>query len=112
VWEYGASSPRVEQSLVERMCDTMMHRGPDAAGARVLDEGRLGLGFRRLSIVDLSAAGNQPMRGCAGRDTWLVFNGEIYNHAALREDLERHGHVYTSRTDSETIFTRSADLIS
>jgi asparagine synthase (glutamine-hydrolysing) len=103
VWEYGASAPRVEQSLVERMRDTMAHRGPDDAGVRVFDEGRLGLGFRRLAIVDLSAAGNQPMRGCDSADTWLVFNGEIYNHASLREELERRGHVYTSRTDSETI---------
>ncbi|MFN2480890.1 MAG: asparagine synthetase B, partial [Pyrinomonadaceae bacterium] len=103
VWEYGASSPRVGQPLVERMRDTMAHRGPDDAGARVFDEGRLGLGFRRLAIVDLSAAGNQPMRGCAAGDTWLVFNGEIYNHAILRAGLERRGHAYTSRTDSETI---------
>jgi asparagine synthase (glutamine-hydrolysing) len=85
------------------MRDMMAHRGPDSAGARVLDEGRLGLGFRRLAIVDLSPAGNQPMHGCARRDVWLVFNGEIYNHALLREDLERRGHVYASRTDSETI---------
>jgi asparagine synthase (glutamine-hydrolysing) len=103
VWEYGASAPRVEQGLVERMRDTMTHRGPDAAGARVLDDGRLGLGFRRLSIVDLSPAGNQPMRGCETVGAWLVFNGEIYNHATLREGLEQRGHVYSSRTDSETI---------
>ncbi|MDQ3908474.1 MAG: asparagine synthase (glutamine-hydrolyzing), partial [Acidobacteriota bacterium] len=103
VWEYGASSPRVDGPLVASMRDLMAHRGPDAAGVRVLDEGRLGLGFRRLAIVDLSAAGNQPMRGCARGDAWLVFNGEIYNHAILREGLERRGHAYASRTDSETI---------
>src|SRR5919199_877611 len=103
VWEYGAAEGRVGVELVERMRDTMTHRGPDDAGAAVLDEGRLGLGFRRLSIVDLSRAGNQPMRGCAGAGAWLVFNGEIYNHAALREELEARGHVYNSRTDSETI---------
>ncbi|MDT7605056.1 MAG: hypothetical protein QOF61_3053 [Acidobacteriota bacterium] len=103
VWEYGTASGRVEPSLVERMRDTMAHRGPDDAGARVLDDGRLGLGFRRLAIVDLSPAGNQPMRGCDGTDTWLVFNGEIYNHASLREGLEGRGHVYASRTDTETI---------
>jgi asparagine synthase (glutamine-hydrolysing) len=103
VWEYGASAPRVEQGLVERMRDTMAHRGPDATGARVLDDGRLGLGFRRLAIVDLSPNGNQPMRGCEAGGAWLVFNGEIYNHATLREGLEQRGHVYSSRTDSETI---------
>ncbi|HJQ34526.1 MAG TPA: asparagine synthase (glutamine-hydrolyzing) [Pyrinomonadaceae bacterium] len=103
VWEYGAASGRVELGLVERMRDRVRHRGPDDSGARVFDDGRLGLGFRRLAIIDLSHAGNQPMRGCTDADVWLVFNGEIYNHAGLREGLERRGHVYASRTDSETI---------
>jgi asparagine synthase (glutamine-hydrolysing) len=103
VWEYGEGGRRAEQSLVERMRDQMAHRGPDDAGAQIFDDGRLGLGHRRLSIVDLSPAGHNPMRGCAGRDVWTVFNGEIYNHALLREDLERRGHVYQSRTDTETI---------
>ena len=67
VWEYGASEGRVERALVERMRDQMQHRGPDDAGAGLFDGGRLGLGFRRLSIIDLSRAGNQPMRGCEGR---------------------------------------------
>lgn len=102
MWEYGAALGRVERSLVERMRDEMPHRGPDDAGALVFDEGRGGLGFRRLSIIDLSAAGHQPMHGCTD-GVWLVFNGEIYNHARLREDLEKRGHVYASRTDSETI---------
>jgi asparagine synthase (glutamine-hydrolysing) len=103
VWEYGAALGRVGVGLVERMRDRVVHRGPDDAGAEVLDGGRLGLGFRRLSIIDLSRAGNQPMRGCEGAGVWLVFNGEIYNHAELREGLERRGHAYASRTDSETI---------
>jgi asparagine synthase (glutamine-hydrolysing) len=103
VWEYGATEGRVELSLVAKMRDTMTHRGPDDAGAKIFDGGRLGLGFRRLSIIDLSHAGNQPMRGCASSDVWLVFNGEIYNHEDLRRGLEARGHSYTSRTDSETI---------
>jgi asparagine synthase (glutamine-hydrolysing) len=102
IWEYGAAEGRIELSLVERMRDTMTHRGPDDAGAKVMDHARLGLGFRRLSIIDLSPAGNQPMHGCTDR-VWLVFNGEIYNHARLREGLEQRGHVYASHTDSETI---------
>jgi asparagine synthase (glutamine-hydrolysing) len=102
VWEYGAALGGVERSLVERMRDEMPHRGPDDAGALVFDEGRGGLGFRRLSIIDLSEAGHQPMHGCT-EGVWLVFNGEIYNHASLREGLEERGHVYASRTDSETI---------
>lgn len=105
VWEYGAAATgaRVERALVERMRDEMTHRGPDDAGAQIFDEGRLGLGHRRLSIVDLSAAGHNPMRGCAEQNVWIVFNGEIYNHARLRVGLEKRGHVYASRTDTETI---------
>jgi asparagine synthase (glutamine-hydrolysing) len=102
IWEYGASEGRVDLPLVERMRDEMTHRGPDDSGARVMDEARVGLGFRRLSIIDLSPAGNQPMHGCTDR-VWLVFNGEIYNHVRLREGLESSGHVYASQTDSETI---------
>ena len=102
VWEYGASEGRVELSLIEKMRDEMTHRGPDDEGSLLFDEGRGGLGFRRLAIIDLSEAGNQPMHGCSDR-LWLVFNGEIYNHAQLREGLESRGHVYRSQTDSETI---------
>src|SRR5678816_1507905 len=102
VWEYGASEGSVESSLLARMRDEMTHRGPDDAGDLIFDDHRGGFGFRRLSIIDLSAAGHQPMHGCDKR-TWLVFNGEIYNHALIRADLERRGHKYSSRTDSETI---------
>jgi asparagine synthase (glutamine-hydrolysing) len=102
VWEYGASEGRVERALIEKMRDVMTHRGPDDAGELIFDGSRGGFGFRRLSIIDLSAAGHQPMRGCTDR-VWLVFNGEIYNHAELREGLEQRGHTYASRTDSETI---------
>jgi asparagine synthase (glutamine-hydrolysing) len=102
VWEYGASVGRVEKSLLAQMRDEMTHRGPDDSGDLIFDEGRGGFGFRRLSIIDLSAAGHQPMHGCDERN-WLVFNGEIYNHAELRAGLEERGHKYSSRTDSETI---------
>jgi len=102
VWEYGASNGSVDESLLARMRDEMTHRGPDDSGELVFDNARGGFGFRRLSIIDLSAAGHQPMHGCDER-TWLAFNGEIYNHAKLREGLEERGHVYRSKTDSETI---------
>jgi asparagine synthase (glutamine-hydrolysing) len=102
VWEYGANDGQVEESLIARMRDEMTHRGPDDFGELLFDERRGGFGFRRLSIIDLSAAGHQPMHGCDDR-TWLVFNGEIYNHAQLRVGLEQRGHKYSSRTDSETI---------
>ncbi len=103
VWEYGSSNALVDTALVERLRDTMPHRGPDDIGVKILDQGRLGFGFRRLSIVDLSPAGNQPMRGCANSDIWIVFNGEIYNHAPLRKGLEERGHKYHSLTDTETL---------
>src|SRR5437870_11534609 len=102
VWEYGAARGNVGRDLLVSMRDMMTHRGPDDAGELVFDDARGGFGFRRLSIIDLSEAGHQPMRGCTDR-LWLVFNGEIYNHASLREGLEERGHVYASRTDSETI---------
>ena len=102
VWEYGASEGSIDTSLIARMRDEMTHRGPDDAGELLFDDHRGGFGFRRLSIIDLSAAGHQPMHGCDERN-WLVFNGEIYNHAELRTGLEARGHKYASRTDSETI---------
>ena len=102
VWEYGASQGSIEPSLLVRMRDEMTHRGPDDSGELIFDDRRGGFGFRRLSIIDLSPAGHQPMHGC-DQQTWLVFNGEIYNHATLRAGLEERGHRYASRTDSETI---------
>lgn len=102
VWEYGAQNGSVDPAVIRRMRDEMTHRGPDDAGELIFDEGRGGFGFRRLSIIDLSPAGHQPMHGCTDR-VWLVFNGEIYNHAVLRDGLEKRGHTYASRTDSETI---------
>jgi asparagine synthase (glutamine-hydrolysing) len=102
VWEYGAARGNVGRELLVSMRDVMTHRGPDDAGELIFDDARGGFGFRRLSIIDLSAAGHQPMHGCTDR-VWLVFNGEIYNHAQLRAGLEQRGHVYVSHTDSETI---------
>ena len=103
IWEYSATEGRIDLPLVASMRDEMSHRGPDDEGASLFDGGRLGLGFRRLSIIDLSTAGNQPMRGCESKQIWTVFNGEIYNHAELRRGLEQRGHQYASRTDTETI---------
>ena len=92
----------VDEALVRAMSDTMTHRGPDDAGALHRPAERVALGHRRLSIVDLSEAGRQPMSNEDGT-VWITYNGEVYNHAALREELERKGHVYRSHTDSETI---------
>src|SRR5262245_30905868 len=101
IYEYGGN-PSVSEALVVRMRDAMIHRGPDDAGVYVTDDRRVGLGSRRLSIVDLSPAGRNPMSNEDGR-VWITFNGEIYNHADLRPALESKGHLYRSRTDTETI---------
>ena len=87
------------------MADVLRHRGPDDAGIWSSEEGAtaVGLAHRRLSIIDLSAAGHQPMSNEDGT-LWLTYNGEIYNHATeLRPPLEAAGHRYRSHTDSESI---------
>jgi asparagine synthase (glutamine-hydrolysing) len=76
--------------IATRMATTLLHRGPDDAGVWVEPETGVALGFRRLAIIDLTPAGAQPMVSADGRYV-LVFNGEIYNHHALRADVERAG---------------------
>jgi asparagine synthase (glutamine-hydrolysing) len=90
-----------EDELVRltRMRDVITHRGPDDAGTYC--DAQAGLAHRRLSIVDL-ASGHQPLANEDG-SVWVVFNGEIYNHADLRPELEARGHVYRTRCDTETI---------
>ncbi len=82
-----------------RMLTVLSHRGPDGTGLRL--DGPVGLGHRRLAIVDV-AGGAQPMSNEDGR-IWITFNGEIYNHAELRRTLEAKGHRYATRSDTETI---------
>ncbi|HZI92704.1 MAG TPA: asparagine synthase (glutamine-hydrolyzing) [Patescibacteria group bacterium] len=90
---------RVEEKRLHRMREILVHRGPDGAGT--LLDGPAGLAHRRLAIVDVKG-GHQPMPN-EDRSVWIVFNGEIYNHASLRPELERQGHRYRSRSDTETI---------
>jgi asparagine synthase (glutamine-hydrolysing) len=89
----------VDAGVLRRMCDVIAHRGPDDDGFFI--QGRIGLGMRRLSIVDL-ATGRQPISNEDG-SIWIVFNGEIYNHKALREQLISRGHHYRTQSDTETI---------
>ena len=89
----------VDESLLISMRDTLTHRGPDDAGVFVC--GPVGLGHRRLSIVDLGG-GHQPMSNEDGT-VWIVFNGEIYNHLDIRTKLEQQGHAYRTTSDTETI---------
>jgi asparagine synthase (glutamine-hydrolysing) len=96
-----SADPReaVDRARLEAMRDLLRHRGPDDAGSWI-DDG-VGLGHRRLSIVDV-AGGHQPMAS-EDESAWLVFNGEIYNHPVLRPQLEARGHRYRTRCDAETI---------
>lgn len=89
-----------DPALIRRMCRTLAHRGPDDEG--VLVRGRIGLGHRRLSILDLSPAGAQPMANEDG-SLQIVLNGEVYNYRELREGLEARGHRFRSHTDTETV---------
>src|SRR5690348_7135327 len=97
-YNFGDRRP-VERESIQRMTKSIVHRGPDDDGFYI--EGPLGLGFRRLSIIDLSG-GHQPM---SDRDesVWVIFNGEIYNFPELKQELESHGHVFRTQSDTEVI---------
>src|SRR6266550_900216 len=94
----------ISESLLTAMRDTMEHRGPDGAGNWISPDGHVGLGHRRLSIIDLSECASQPMCNEDG-SLWVVFNGEIYNHAEIRTELENIGnHQWkTDHSDTEVI---------
>ena len=98
---FGDSAEPVDEPTLRAMADTLRHRGPDDDGYLVAPDRRVGFGFRRLSIVDL-ATGDQPMSN-EDDSVWLIFNGEIYNHAAHRPALESRGHRFKSRSDAEVI---------
>src|SRR5437667_11231588 len=89
----------VDLELIRRMAFSIAHRGPDDEGYFV--SGPIGLGFRRLSIIDL-AGGHQPMAD-AEETVWVIFNGEIYNFKELRAELETRGHRFRTRSDTEVL---------
>ncbi|NDU79283.1 asparagine synthetase B, partial [Actinomadura sp. DSM 109109] len=95
---------QVTEPYITAMREQVVHRGPDGGDTWVDDEGRIGLGFRRLAIIDLSDAAMQPMTNEDG-SIHLVFNGEIYNHAEIRAELEAlGGHTFrTDHSDTEMI---------
>jgi len=97
----SAASP-VDEAELLRMRDQMTARGPDGAGLWLSNDRRVGLAYRRLSIIDLSAAGVQPMSSKDGRLV-IVFNGEIYNHRELRSGLEARGRRFRSNSDTEVL---------
>src|SRR6476646_10201730 len=95
-------SPAASVSAVQRMARTMVHRGPDDSGEWISPDGSVVLAHRRLSIIDLSPLGRNPMAWDNGR-LQITFNGEIYNFLELRQELQRAGHQFRSQTDTEVI---------
>lgn len=97
---YSIDGKPISSDLIKKMIDIMRYRGPDDEGYYI--QGNLGLGHCRLSIIDLSSAGHQPMSNEDG-SVWIVFNGEIYNYLELVPDLKAKGHRFRSRSDTEVI---------
>ena len=95
----NSENQRVDEALLGRMCNAIRHRGPDDDGFYV--NGPVGLGMRRLSIIDL-ASGQQPIHN-QDRTAWIVYNGEIYNYLQLRQQLEKLGHTFYTNSDTEAI---------
>ncbi len=102
IFAYGHHAPPVRAEELEAITESMRPRGPDAGGTWISDDGRVGLGSRRLAIIDLSDEGRQPMFDVDG-ELAIVFNGEIYNHRELRASLERGGARFHSHSDTEVI---------
>ncbi len=96
----------VDPTLVERMCERIVHRGPDSRGVHASDG--VALGIQRLAVIDLKT-GDQPIYN-EDRTVAVVLNGEIYNFGELRTELERRGHRFATRTDTETIVHLYEDL--
>jgi asparagine synthase (glutamine-hydrolysing) len=104
IMAFKNSTFRIERDLIVKMRDTMIHRGPDGTGIWISDDAKVGLGHRRLSIIDISEAANQPMSNEDG-SLWIVYNGEIYNHDEIRNRLFVNGqHTWkTDHSDTEVI---------
>ena len=99
---YGGGG-QVAKGDMAGMCHAMVHRGPDAEGVWLSPDGKIGLAHRRLTIIDLADAAGQPMANEDG-EILVTYNGEIYNHAALRLELTKAGHRFrTDHSDTEVV---------
>lgn len=98
ILHFDGQSPSLE--LLSTMTQSLRHRGPDAGGVHI--EGSIGLGHRRLAIIDLSESGKQPMTN-EDDSIWITYNGEIYNFLEVRKELEQRGHIFRSESDTEVI---------
>jgi asparagine synthase (glutamine-hydrolysing) len=114
IFGYAADAPPVSNPELLKVCDTMVLRGPDGAGAWLSQDARVGLANRRLAILDLSEAGAQPMCSADG-SVVITFNGEIYNYRELRADLEAKGVRFRSTSDTEVLLQlyrdRGSDMV-
>ncbi len=108
IFAYHYAANPISRSELERTRDHMATRGPDGKGEWVAEDGRVGFGHRRLSIIDLTDAGAQPMASADG-SLVVTFNGEIYNYRELRLRLEQKGHVFRSQSDTEVLLHLWAD---
>ena len=104
IYGYLSTKENIDPAILRAMGDSLRHRGPDGEGEEIQQsiEWGLGLGHTRLSIIDLSSAGKQPMCNEDGT-IWITYNGEIYNFRELRSELERNGHRFKSNSDTEVI---------
>ena len=107
IFAYGGGAPPVDAEELVRSRECMRSRGPDAADVWISEDGRVGLGHRRLAIIDLSPAGAQPMRRGA---LAIIFNGEIYNYRELRARLEAQGRTFSSHSDTEVMLALYDEL--
>src|SRR5688572_4357280 len=102
LFAYRSTAPGIRAEELDAITEYMRSRGPDARGTWISPDGRIGLGSRRLAIIDLTPEGTQPMFDVE-RELTIVFNGEIYNYAELRASLERGGARFHSQTDTEVL---------
>lgn len=100
IYRSTATDPATLRAAAGRMCEAIAHRGPDDGG--IYGDWRVGLGNRRLAIIDLSPLGHQPMADDRG-EIWVTYNGEIYNFQTLRDELSAKGYRFQSRTDTEVL---------
>jgi asparagine synthase (glutamine-hydrolysing) len=112
IYAYHYAANPVERTELRCIRDQMAARGPDGAGEWYSPDGRIALGHRRLAIIDLSEQGSQPM---TDGNSVVVFNGEIYNYRALRRELESHGRIFRTQTDTEVLLhlyaTKGAGMV-
>lgn len=100
IWQFNNNQLGIDK--LKRFTDAMRHRGPDGADYKIFDNANLGLGHRRLSILDLSEAGKQPMSYADGR-YWITYNGEVFNFLELKSELMSLGFKFMTSTDTEII---------